>query len=123
MNTIDLIKLLVSANEGNQEKGNQEKPDLATDLPYKVGDKVFIQTVTNYYIGEISAINGNFVQLSKASWIQDTGTRLADFLTKGVTSETEFEPIKEGKNSINMLNSITCLQWYHNLPTQESNEY
>ncbi len=60
-------------------------------LPFAVGEKVFIRTVTNYYTGEISAITGNWITLSSAAWIADTG-RFHQFLTEGTCSEYEGFP-------------------------------
>lgn len=60
-------------------------------LPFKVGEKVFIRTVTLYYTGEITAITGNWITLSTAAWIADTG-RFHQFLTEGKCNEYEGFP-------------------------------
>lgn len=57
-------------------------------FPRKVGDKIFIRTVTHYYLGEIEAINGDWITLKEASWIADTG-RFHDFLKEGKCNEYE----------------------------------
>ena len=60
-------------------------------FPHKVGDKVFIRTVTLYYTGEIQAIDGTWIHLSMAAWIADTG-RFHQFLTEGKCNEFEGFP-------------------------------
>lgn len=60
----------------------------AEAFPYKIGDKVFIRTVTLYYLGRINNIIGEWIILDGASWIADTG-RFYDFLKDGKCNEYE----------------------------------
>lgn len=57
-------------------------------IPLSVGDRVFIRTVTLYYTGQIKQIIGQWLVLSEASWIADTG-RFHDFLREGKCNEYE----------------------------------
>ena len=59
-----------------------------TDFPLAVGEKCFIRTVTLYYTGQVKKICGQFLTLSCAAWIADTG-RFYDFLKDGKANEVE----------------------------------
>ncbi len=75
--SIELAKLLDGVESGS-----------SSDYPFKVGDKVFIRTVTLYYTGEIVNILNGFLTLRNAAWIADTG-RFGDFLKEGKANEVE----------------------------------
>jgi hypothetical protein len=55
------------------------------------GAKVLIRTVTHIQTGIVVACDGQFVRLSSAAWIADTG-RFADALASGLASGGEVEP-------------------------------
>lgn len=84
--------------------------------PFKVGDKVFIRTLTMYHLGRISAIGSGFLTLEDASWVQDTGERLYKFLQGGVTNSAEIEP--SGTTHVNLRNVIDIMEWKHELPKE-----
>lgn len=79
--------------------------------PYQVGDSVFIRTVTFYYTGKIEAVNGDWITMSSAAWIADTG-RFHQFLTEGKCNE--FEGFPEIV-SIPMGSIIDISPWRHAL--------
>ena len=54
----------------------------------KIGKNVFVRTVAYHYIGKVENIIGDFVELSGAAWVADSG-RFADALIKEVFSEVE----------------------------------
>lgn len=112
MNKIDIIKALLgddSSNDTNETKSQ-------TKFPFKVGDKVFLRTVTLYYLGRIKEFIGDHLVLEDASWVQDTGSRLHDFIKSGAeTNKSEIEPIVT-KLSVNLNNVIDCIEWTHDLP-------
>lgn len=56
--------------------------------PWKVGQSYFVQTVTNYFTGRLTAIHAGELVLADAAWIADTG-RLADAIKSGNFSEIE----------------------------------
>lgn len=86
-----------------------------TDFPEAVGEKIFIRTVTLYYLGKIKKVCGQFVTLEEASWIPDTG-RFYDFLKEGKANE--IEPFL---NDVHVpLGSIIDLtKWTHKLPKDQ----
>lgn len=80
--------------------------------PFKVGEQVFIRTVTHYLTGRIIDITGDFLTLEDAAWIADTG-RFADALIKAEFSEVE--PIK-GLDRVNMGSFVDVIEWPYPLP-------
>ena len=56
-----------------------------------IGRNVFIRSVTFHYIGKVEKIVGEFVELSNAAWIADSG-RFSDALKKEDFSEVEPYP-------------------------------
>lgn len=79
--------------------------------PVKVGDKVFIRTVTLYYTGKIKALANGFITLDDAAWIADTG-RFHDFLKEGKANEVEpfIDPVHIPVSSV-----IDMTEWKHPL--------
>jgi hypothetical protein len=74
----------------------------------KVGNNVFIRTVTHYFTGKIVEVEATEVTLSDASWIADTG-RYQQFLEKG--SVNEVEPIPDGMVTIGRGSIIDVSNW------------
>src|SRR3990167_7584202 len=58
------------------------------EIPFVVGGKYFIRTVTYFATGEVESIKGDFLVLKTAAWIADTGRFSAAFAT-GVLNEVE----------------------------------
>ena len=109
MDKMDIVKALLLDT-------TVENKTTDTEYLFEVGDVVFLRTVTLYYLGRIKKIQGGFVELEDACWVQDTGSRLAEFLTDGVATSTELEPT--GRTLVNITNVIDCLEWKHKLPTK-----
>lgn len=88
----------------------QPKPRVK-QVPYKVGEKVFIRTVTLYYVGLIKEIIGDWIVLDQAAWVADTG-RFYDFLKEGKCNEYECfqKPVSIPSGSI-----IDVTEWSHDL--------
>jgi len=78
---------------------------------FRVGDKVFIRTVTLYYTGRVKDVYSDAVVLDDAAWIADTG-RFYDFLKKGTPNEVEPfpDPVTVPLGSI-----IDHTEWKHEL--------
>lgn len=108
MNKLDIVKALLCESQSEQ---------VEKEYPFKIGDKVFLRTVTLYYLGRIIDIKSGFVVLKDSCWVQDTGSRLADFLKDGVVDSSEIEPI--GKTQVNLANVIDCIEWKHDLPREQ----
>jgi hypothetical protein len=74
---------------------------------FVVGRKYFIRTVTHYHTGKLVAIDGDFLILSDAAWIADTG-RFYNFLC-GENEANEVEPIP-GKLIVNKASIIDATE-------------
>ena len=77
----------------------------------EVGKAYFFRTVTYHTIGKVVSVNGNFVKLSGASWIADSG-RFMDAIKKGELNEVE--PV--GESNINLDTVVDFFPWLHALP-------
>lgn len=88
---------------------------LTSKVPFKVGKKYFIRTVTYFVTGKVKKISGGFLVLENAAWIADTG-RFSDALKSGNFSEVEPVDVQVYLN----LNSITDgFEWLHKLPRDQ----
>ena len=88
--------------------------DAKTGYPFKVGDTIFIRTVTMYQIGNVAHIGPDSITLTDASWVADVG-RLGESLATGNLLEFEKTPgwITVGRGAI-----IDIYPWGHALPTE-----
>lgn len=78
----------------------------------KVGDNVLIRTVTNYFTGRITAVDGYWLALEDAAWIADMG-RFHTAVNTGSLSEVEpySGPCVVARGAI-----VDVSQWKHDLP-------
>jgi hypothetical protein len=58
------------------------------EVPFKVGEKYFIRTVTYFLTGQVKAVVGQFLVLDQGAWIADTG-RFNEAINEGKLSEVE----------------------------------
>lgn len=79
-----------------------------------LGKKLFIRTVTYHTIGRVERIVGDFLVLSTASWIPDSG-RFMNTIKNGHLDEVE----PTGTAYINMKSIVDFFPWYHDLPTDQ----
>lgn len=79
----------------------------------KIGTKIFIRTVTNYFTGIIIAFNKDEIILDKAAWISET-ERWFTSLSSGVLREVE--PYPDGPVHISRGSIIDYCEWKHDLP-------
>jgi hypothetical protein len=79
-----------------------------------IGKSFFFRTVTYHLVGKAEKVIGQFLELSTASWIADSG-RFMNAIKDGRLSEVE--PV--GQAFLN-LNTITdFFPWRHRLPTEQ----
>ena len=82
------------------------------EVPFKVGEKYLIRTVTYFLTGKVKAIVGNFLVLEDGAWIADTG-RFNEAINEGKLSEVEPVNVDCFVN----VNSITdSFIWQFDLP-------
>lgn len=93
---------------------------LSPSLEAKIGQAVFIRTVTNYFTGRVVGITeANEVVLEEAAWIAVTG-RFGTMLTVGVECITEVEPFPvDLLVYINRSSIIDWFDWKHTLPNKQ----
>jgi len=85
-------------------------------FPIAVGEKIFIRTVTFYYIGELVHIDPEHFVLKNASWIAETG-RFSEVMKGGDFSEVE--PYPEEFEVIVFRGAVVdCTKWPHSLPSK-----
>lgn len=104
MKVEDLISLIGIINKDDKT---------STDLPFEIGEKYFIRTVTHYMVGKLEEIKGGFLIFSSSSWIADTG-RFNEFLKTGEASEVE--PVK-GLYRVAIGAIVDAFEFNHTLPT------
>ena len=111
-------ELIKKANEVAAFVGQGEiKTELSEqeETPFEVGKKYLLRTVTHIVLGELIAIKGKFLVLTKSSWVADTG-RYYDALNTGELNEVE--PYPNG-NGLNFTALIDFCEWQHTLPTEQ----
>ena len=116
--TLDGAKY-VSKKEADAEIATAKKGKVKVidgkECPFEIGGKYFIRTVTYFATGEVVDIKGDFLELTDAAWIADTG-RFRDAIAKGVLNEVE--PI-EVPMFINMASITDAFSWTHALPREQ----
>lgn len=79
-----------------------------------VGKKLFIRTVTYHSVGKVEKIVGQFIYLTEASWVADSG-RFMNAIKDGTLDEVE--PV--GEMLINLHAIIDIFMWKHALPKEQ----
>lgn len=87
----------------------------AKELPYRVGEKLFIRTVTHHFTGRVTSIVGKFLILEDAAWIADDG-RFMEAINDGKLSE--IEPVNV-PITLNTDSFIDSYPWKHELPRSQ----
>ncbi len=91
-----------------------DEKETSSELPFKIGEKYFVRTVTHYMVGKLEEITGGFLVFSSASWIADTG-RFSEFLKSGEPNEVE--PVR-GLYRLTVGSIVDAFDWEHALPTK-----
>lgn len=86
-----------------------------SDNPWRVGEKYFIRTVTNYWTGRLVSVGPVELVIEDAAWIADTG-RFHDSNAKGTLNEVE--PV-DGPVIIGRATVIDASVWKHALPRSQ----
>jgi hypothetical protein len=79
---------------------------------FAVGDKLFIRTVTFHLVGQVKAREGDWLMLTDASWVADSG-RFHEAIETGSLSEVEHV----GTAYVNLATATDAFPWAHELPT------
>ncbi|GAC1475681.1 MAG: hypothetical protein PVSMB8_00560 [Vulcanimicrobiaceae bacterium] len=83
-------------------------------LPFDIGDKIFVRTVTHYQVGRVRTIGHDFFTLEEAGWVACT-KRFHETLRTGKLEE--FEPADDwvmiGRGAV-----VDVYPWKHELPKE-----
>lgn len=85
--------------------------EMSSELPFEVGKSYFIRTVTYHVVGKVEEIKGQFLGLSEASWVADSG-RFSKAIGEGELSEVEYV----GDMIVNTSSIADACLWKHKLP-------
>jgi len=97
-----------------QKAGDVSKVNIDYCIPFSVGCKYFFRTVTYHMVGRIHNVVGNFLVLSDASWVADSG-RFMSAIKDGILDEVE--PV--GDAYINIDSVVDVFPWCHSLPDKQ----
>ena len=85
-------------------------------IPFEIGGKYYIRTVTYHCTGEVKAVIGKFLELKDAAWIADSG-RFRQAIMEGTLDEVE--PV-DVPMFVNMDTITDAFVWKHkNLPREQ----
>ena len=87
-----LLEMLLDNNSSNTE--SLQKDDIVnTDKVFEIGKNYFIRTATSYFVGNLKNICKDYIILSQASYIGNTG-KFSDALREGLekVGNSEIEP-------------------------------
>lgn len=87
----------------------------SSEIPFEVGEKYFIRTVTYFATGRVKRIVGNFLELEDAAWVADTG-RFRQAIMDGVLNEVE--PV-DVPMYINLASVTDAFLWKNKLPREQ----
>ena len=93
------------------EKALESEGETSSDLPFDIGKSYFIRTVTYHVVGIVEELKGQFLVLSEASWVADSG-RFSKAIVEGELSEVEYV----GDMIVNTSSIADACVWRHKLP-------
>lgn len=80
---------------------------------FQPGDKIMVQSITFFWVGELKAVVNGYVILDKASWIADTGA-VDQCMNKGTLAEKATLPNHSPRISLQSI--VAVLPWTAALP-------
>jgi hypothetical protein len=104
----DADKAIVAERKKKAPKGGKV-------LPFDIGGKYFIRTVSYFATGEVVAIHGDFLELTKAAWVADTG-RFRQAIMDGVLNEVEPVDVPMYVNTASITDAFV---WRNELPVNQ----
>lgn len=79
-----------------------------------VGQNVFVRTLTYHYTGKVRAVSDQWLSLTDAAWVADSG-RFANALSTGELNEVEPYP---NLVLLALSNIVDLSPWNHELPRE-----
>ena len=107
MKTQLIEKLVEMLLEGKEDKWN------GSDIPFIIGRAYLIRTVTYHLLGKIDKVSGNFLVLSDACWVADSG-RFSKAIKEGELNEVEFV----GDAIVSIPSIVDAFPWIHKVPKE-----
>lgn len=107
----EIKKMTAMAREVKKQLADARQPL----HPFEIGKNYLVRTVTMINVGKCKGVKGDFLILSDASWIGDTGRFHECLRRPGVFNEVE--PFKFDV-FISMRNIIDATLWPFMLPTE-----
>ncbi len=100
-------------------QGNVVMVDV-NDHPFEIGKKYFVQTVTQYRLGEVEDIKGKFIiWKAKSVWVADTG-RFTNAMKHGFASlELAEIEIYEQRGGTHIDSIVNYMDWNLDIPTEQ----
>lgn len=108
------IKISEETYQKLKEQLGQDKVFDISSLDGLVGKSWFFRTVTYHMVGRVTRRLGNFLVLSDASWVADSG-RFMGAIKSGTLSEVE--PV--GAAMLNLDTVVDMFPWVHALPDRQ----
>jgi hypothetical protein len=96
----------------NSTKIAASKSPTKVALPFAVGDKILVRTVTMMDVGRVKAIGEDFLVLEDGGWVADSG-RFSEALATGRLNEFEQAP---SWFLVNVGAIVEIFPWAHDLP-------
>ena len=97
------------------EAVNDEDITPSSSVPFQIGKKYYIRTITYHCTGKVKRIKGGFLVLGDAAWIADSG-RFRQAITDGVLDEVEPVDVDMFVNIVSITDAFT---WNHKLPREQ----
>jgi len=108
------IKISEETYEKIKEQLNENEVVDITNFDDLIGKKFLFRTVTYHVVGQVIKRLGNFLVLSSASWVADSG-RFMQAIKDGTLNEVE--PV--GQVFVNLETVTDFYPWVHALPTEQ----
>ena len=91
-----------------------DKAEPSDNGGFEIDQKVFIRTITHYYVGLVDTITPSMIGLTTASWVADTGL-FSEMLMEGTINELEpfVDRVYVSRGSI-----VDHTLWNHQLPRE-----
>jgi len=108
------IKISEETYEKIKEQLNENEVVDITNFDDLIGKKFLFRTVTYHVVGQVIKRLGNFLVLSSASWVADSG-RFMQAIKDGTLNEVE----PAGQVFVNLETVTDFYPWVHALPTEQ----
>lgn len=114
MKTDQIVELLLEVLK--EKSSDKEVTNSGKAIPFEIGEKYFIRTITYHSTGELKDIVGDFLILKKGAWIADSGS-FNEAMKKGIdkVESSEIEPY-ETEWIININSIVDACVYPYKLP-------